>query len=64
MTKRLFRSRTDRMIQGICGGLGDYFNIDANIFRLLFVAFAFTGGASIFAYIIGIFIIPNELEVR
>ncbi|HLS09326.1 PspC domain-containing protein [Lentibacillus sp.] len=64
MRKRLYRSNSERMIAGICGGLAEYFDIDPTIVRLLFVALAFAGGASIYAYIIGIFVIPNEREVR
>ncbi|HLR60864.1 MAG TPA: PspC domain-containing protein [Lentibacillus sp.] len=64
MNKRLYRSTSERMIKGICGGLAEYFNIDPTIIRLLFVALAFAGGASIYAYIIGIFVIPSDREVR
>ncbi|RYG74413.1 PspC domain-containing protein [Lentibacillus lipolyticus] len=64
MKKRLYRSRSERMISGICGGLAEYFDIDPTIIRLLFAALAFAGGASIYAYIIGLFVIPNEEEVR
>lgn len=52
------------MIAGICGGLAEYFDIDPTIVRLLFAGLAFAGGASIYAYIIGLFIIPNKEEVR
>ncbi|ALX50362.1 PspC domain-containing protein [Lentibacillus amyloliquefaciens] len=64
MNERLYRSNSERMIKGICGGLAEYFNIDPTIIRLLFVALAFAGGASIYAYLIGIFVIPNEREVH
>ncbi|GGK07003.1 hypothetical protein GCM10007063_31900 [Lentibacillus kapialis] len=64
MNKRLYRSNSERMIKGICGGLAEYFRIDPTIIRLLFVALAFAGGASIYAYIIGVFVIPNEREVH
>ncbi|SFD96368.1 Phage shock protein PspC (stress-responsive transcriptional regulator) [Lentibacillus persicus] len=64
MSKRLYRSNSERMVKGICGGLAEYFNIDPTIVRLIFVALAFAGGASIYAYLIGIFVIPNEREVR
>lgn len=64
MSKRLYRSNSERMIKGICGGLAEYFNIDPTIVRLVFVALAFAGGASLYAYLIGIFVIPNEREVR
>jgi len=59
--KRLFRSRRDRMIAGICGGLGEYFKVDATLIRLIFVVLAFASfGAMVFAYIISMLIIPLE----
>lgn len=60
MAKRLFRSRNDRVIAGICGGLGEYFDIDPTIFRIIFVIVAVAGGVSILIYILGMFIIPEE----
>lgn len=43
-TRRLYRSRTDRMLAGVCGGLARYFNIDPTIVRILFVLLALPGG--------------------
>ncbi len=63
--KKLYRSLEDNMIAGVCGGLGEYFNIDSTIIRLLFVvATFFTSGAMIFAYLIAMIIIPKRLDVR
>jgi len=59
-TKKLQRSKTNRVISGICGGMGEYFNIDPIFFRILFVIFLFAGGASVLLYIILIFVIPGE----
>lgn len=60
-TKRLYRSRKDRMICGVCGGIGDYFNIDSTIIRLLWVAFILlSAGTGIIAYIIAWIIVPEE----
>lgn len=42
--KRLYRSRTDRVIGGVCGGLAEYFGIDSTVFRLLFLILLFFGG--------------------
>ena len=58
--KKLYRSRTDRKIVGICGGLGEYFEVDSNLIRLLWVLFVFAGGAGILAYIVAYFIIPER----
>lgn len=59
--KRLTRSTTDHMIAGVCGGLADYFGIDATIVRLAFVLFeVLTAGAGgILAYIVLWIIMPE-----
>lgn len=49
---RLYRSATDKVIAGVCGGLAQYFNIDPAIIRLAFVVFALAGGASVLLYIV------------
>jgi phage shock protein C len=58
--RKLYRSRSDRMISGVCGGLADYFKIDATIVRLLFVAFALAGGPGFVAYLIMLIVVPEE----
>ena len=56
--KKLYRSKTQRMLCDVCGGIGEYFNIDPTLIRLLFVLFGCTGGG-ILAYIIAAIIIPD-----
>lgn len=56
--KKLCRSIKDRKIASICGGLGEYFNIDPVIPRVLFVALMFAGGIGLLLYIIMWIIIP------
>jgi len=58
--KKLYRSKKDRIIGGVCGGLGEYFSIDSTVIRILYILFALTGGAGIFIYLILILIIPEE----
>jgi phage shock protein C len=58
--KKLYRSRHNRMIGGVCGGIAEYFNIDPVIVRVVAVAFFFTGGSALLAYIVGLIVIPNE----
>jgi phage shock protein C len=59
--KRLVRSRTDRMIGGVCGGVARYFGIDPTVVRVGFVLAAIvTGGAALLAYPIAWIIIPDE----
>lgn len=58
--KKLYRSRTNRMIAGICGGLGEMFSIDATLIRLIFALVAlFTAGTAILVYVLGWIIIPE-----
>lgn len=56
--KRLYRSNTNKMICGVCGGLAEYINIDPTVVRLLWVVFSFAGGFGILAYIIAAIIMP------
>jgi phage shock protein C len=58
--KRLYRSRSERMLGGVCGGLGGYFSVDPTIVRLLWVLFSLAGGAGVLAYLIAWIIIPDE----
>lgn len=58
--KQLCRSKKNRIIAGVCGGIGEYFNIDPTIIRLLWVLLTFMGGSGIIAYIICWIIIPEE----
>ncbi len=58
--KKLYRSRADRRIGGVCGGLANYFNIDATMVRLLFLLGLLFVGGTFFAYIILMIVIPEE----
>jgi phage shock protein PspC (stress-responsive transcriptional regulator) len=58
--KRLYRSRKNRMLGGVCGGIAEYFEIDPVIVRLIAVALFFVGGSAILAYIIALIVIPYE----
>ena len=60
--KRLYKSRKDRVIAGVCGGVGEYFNLDPVLIRIIWVLFAVMGGSGILAYIIGMIIIPESPE--
>jgi len=59
-TKKLYRSRSDRRLAGVCGGLAAYFNIDATLIRLLFVLGLLFVGGTLLAYIILMIVIPEE----
>jgi phage shock protein C len=57
--RRLHRSRNNRVIAGVCGGLSEYFNIDPMVIRLIWVASIFLGGVGLIAYILCALIIPE-----
>jgi phage shock protein PspC (stress-responsive transcriptional regulator) len=60
MSKRLYRSKSDRKIAGVCGGLAEYFNIDPTIIRVIAVVSIFFTGAGILAYIVLALVVPIE----
>ncbi len=60
MNKKLYRSRKDKMIGGVAGGLGDYFEVDPTLVRILFIVATVLGGSGILAYIILWIVIPEE----
>jgi len=58
--KRLYRSKDDRMIAGVCAGLASYIEIDPTIIRLLFVLGLFAGGATFWAYLVMMLVVPEQ----
>jgi len=60
MKNKLYRSKKDCVIGGVCGGIAEYFDIDTTLVRLLAVLVFFFGGSGIIAYIIGWIIIPQN----
>jgi phage shock protein C len=58
--KRLHRSKSDRFISGVCGGIAEYFGIDSNVVRIIFVILSFTGGMGIVLYITGLIILTEN----
>ncbi len=58
--KRLYKSRTDRKIFGVCGGIADYFNIDSTIVRLIAVILIFGIGTGVLAYLVAALIMSDE----
>lgn len=58
--RRLRRSRSDRIIAGVCGGLGRYLGIDPVLIRIAFVVLALAGGGGVLLYIVGWVLIPEE----
>ena len=62
MEKRLYKSNTDKKIDGVCGGIAEYFNIDPTLVRLAWAVVAVFGGCGILAYIIAAIVIPRKPE--
>ena len=60
LDKKVYKSSTNKMLAGVCGGIADYFGIDATWVRLAWVIFSMTGGAGVLAYIVAALIIPDE----
>jgi phage shock protein C len=59
-TKKLYRSKQDKQLAGICGGLGEYLNVDPTVMRILFVAgFFLTGSLMFWAYLVMWIVIPE-----
>lgn len=61
--RKLYRSRNQRMIAGVCGGLADYFNVDATLVRVLFLLLAVFGGTGLVIYIVMWVIVPDVSKV-
>ena len=59
-TRKLYRSKTDRVLAGVCGGLAQYFNLDATLIRVLFVLLAVLGGSGLVLYVAMWIIVPNQ----
>ena len=60
MEKKLYKSNQNKMIDGVCGGIAEYFGIDPTVVRLIWALFGLMGGSGILAYIIAAIIIPRS----
>lgn len=59
--KKLKKSRTDRKLCGVCGGLAEYLNMDSTIIRLIWALLIFAAGTGLLAYIIAAIIMPEDI---
>ena len=57
--KKLYKSRDNRMISGVCAGIAEYFNMDPTIISLAWVLFSLLGGSGVLGYIIAAIVIPE-----
>ena len=62
MSRRLYKSDENRMVEGVCGGIAEYFSIDPALVRVGWVLFCVLGGSGVLAYIIAAMIIPRNPE--
>ena len=62
MNKKLYKSNENKMLDGVCGGIAEYFDIDPTVVRLGWVVFCALGGSGILAYIIAAIVIPRRPE--
>lgn len=60
MNKKLYKSNENRMLEGVCGGIAEFFGIDATLVRLGWVLFCALGGSGFLAYVIAAILIPRE----
>ena len=60
MQKRLYKSNRNKMIDGVCGGIAEYFDIDPTLIRLAVVVLTCIGFSGILAYIIAMIVIPRN----
>lgn len=60
MEKKLYRSSSNRMLDGVCGGIAEYFEVDATIVRLAWALFTLLGGSGLLAYFVADLIIPEK----
>jgi len=59
--KKLYKSKKDKVIFGVCGGIAEYFNIDSTVVRLAWLILIFAFGTGILAYIIGAIVVPSKV---
>lgn len=58
--KRLYKSGSDKMLGGVCGGIAEYFQVDSTLVRLAFIFLLFLGGAGVLLYLVGLVIMPGK----
>ncbi len=62
--KRLLKSSVNRKLCGVCGGVGEYFDIDPTLIRIVWVVAALCGTLGFWAYLLCALIIPNDVEIK
>ena len=62
MNKKLYKSKTDKKLCGVCGGLAEYLAIDSTVIRLILVIAVLCAGCGVLAYIVAALVIPEQPE--
>jgi phage shock protein PspC (stress-responsive transcriptional regulator) len=62
-TEKLYRSRTNRQVAGVCGGLGEHFNVDVTLIRVLFILLGLSGGVGVLIYVVMWIMVPEKPPV-
>ena len=60
MNKKLYKSNSDQKLDGVCAGIGEYFDVDPTVIRLAWVLFSLLGGSGVLAYIVCAIVIPRK----
>jgi len=63
-TKKLYRSESDKIIAGVCGGVAEYFGVDSIVVRLVFLILVFWNGIGLLAYLVMAIIVPSQAKVE
>ena len=63
MNKRLYRSNTNKMVAGVCGGIAEYFNVDPTLVRIAWVIASLAFGCGLLAYLLCAIIMPSKSEI-
>jgi phage shock protein C len=62
--RKLYRSRTERMVAGVCGGLAEYFSVDTTVIRVLFLVLTLFGGSGLVVYVVMWILVPDASKAQ
>ena len=62
-TKKLYRIEQGKILAGVCGGVAEFFNIDPNLVRILWILLLFAGGMGFWVYLVCIFLLPRKSDI-